>query len=259
MSGWGGAGPKPTESPFLAWVSCSPLPVASIRFEVDTRDLSKMSAWVADLQRQLPYAASRALNDTARLAAADLNKSTTRYFQRPVAMTQRAYGVSKWSTKTDLSAELNLKPIQASYLATSIRGGVRGQKPSERKIADRYGRLLALKRKLTAGSPVPLTQLAWRPGAGARLNQSGNIPKTSLVAALRGGGRYFQLDQARGRLLPGVYERKGRNEVRSVLSFGRLPTMRAQWPVARIAGESISRNWPVNLNRWVESVTRPPS
>ena len=233
--------------------------MASIRIEVDTSGLSKMSAWVADLQRQLPYAASRALNDTARQAAADLNKSTTRYFQRPVAMTQRAVGVSRWSTKTDLSAELNLKPIQARYLATSIRGGVRGQKPSERKIADRYDRLLALKRKMSAGTPVPLAQLAWRPGAGARLNQSGNIPRTPLVAALRGGGRYFQLTQARGSLLPGVYERKGRNDVRSVLSFGRLPSMPAQWPVERIARESIGRNWPVNLSRWLEEATRPLS
>jgi hypothetical protein len=233
--------------------------VASIRIEVDTRGLSKMSAWVAGLQNQLPYAASRALNDTARQAAADLNRSTTRYFQRPVAMTQRAYGVSRWSRKTDLSAELNLKPIQARYLLPSIRGGVRGQKPSERKIADRYDRLQALRRKITAGTTLPQSQLAWRPGAGARLNQSGNIPKTSLVAALRGGGRYFQLNQTRGRLLPGVYERKGRNDVRSVLSFGRLPSMRAQWPVERIARESISRNWPVNLSRWLEDVTRPLS
>ena len=227
-----------------------------VRIEVDTREVSKLSAWVAGLQNQLPYAASRALNDTARQAAADLNRSTSRYFQRPVAMTQRAYGVSRWSTKTDLSAELNLKPIQASYLATSIRGGIRGQKPSERKIADSYGPLLALKRRTTAGTAVPL---AWRPGAGARLNQSGNIPRTSLVAALRGGGRYFQLTQARGRLLPGIYERKGRNEVRNVLSFGRLPSMPAQWPVERIARDSIGRNWPVNLNRWLEDVTRPLS
>jgi hypothetical protein len=233
--------------------------MASIRIEVDTSGLSKMSAWVAGLQRQLPYATSRALNDTARQAAVDLNRSTTRFFQRPVAMTQRAVGVSRWSTKTDLSAELNLKPIQARYLATSIRGGVRGQKPSERKIADRYDRLLALRRKMSAGTPVPLAQLAWRPGAGARLNQSGNIPRTSLVAALRGEGRYFQLTQARGRLLPGVYERKGRNDVRSVLSFGRIPTMRAQWPVEQVARESISRNWPVNLSRWLEDVTRPLS
>jgi hypothetical protein len=43
-----------------------------VRIEVDTSGLSKMSAWVADLQGQLPYATSRALNDTARQAAADL-------------------------------------------------------------------------------------------------------------------------------------------------------------------------------------------
>jgi hypothetical protein len=40
-----------------------------VRIEVDTREVSKLSAWVAGLQNQLPYAASRALNDTASQAA----------------------------------------------------------------------------------------------------------------------------------------------------------------------------------------------
>jgi len=57
--------------------------VASIRFEVDTREDSKLSAWVADFQRQLPYAASRATNDTARQAAADLNRSTGKTLTSP--------------------------------------------------------------------------------------------------------------------------------------------------------------------------------
>lgn len=91
------------------------------------------------------------LNTEELCAELAVSRSTTRYFQRPVALTQRAVGVGRWSTKTDLSAELNLKPIQARYLATSIRGGVREQKPSERKIADRYDRLLALKRRCPRG------------------------------------------------------------------------------------------------------------
>jgi hypothetical protein len=47
-----------------------------LRIGVVTSEVSKMSAWVAGLQRQLRFAASRALNDTARQAAAGLNRST---------------------------------------------------------------------------------------------------------------------------------------------------------------------------------------
>ena len=54
-----------------------------VRIEVDTREVSKLSAWVAGLQRQLPYASSRALNDTARQAAADLNRSTGKTLTSP--------------------------------------------------------------------------------------------------------------------------------------------------------------------------------
>ena len=57
--------------------------MASIRIDVDTREVSKLSAWVAGLQRQLPYASSRALNDTARQAAADLNRSTGKTLTSP--------------------------------------------------------------------------------------------------------------------------------------------------------------------------------
>ena len=220
--------------------------MASIRIEVDTSEVSKLSAWVAGLQNQLPYAASRALNDTARQAAADLNRSTTSYFQRPTPFTQRGYQVSRWSSKADLSAELNLRPIQARYLLPSIRGGVRPQRPSERRIGEAYNR-------------------AWRPGLDARLDRYGNLPKTTLLAALRGasdqGGqsRFFQLDQSRGRLGPGVYQRMAGRKVRNVLSFGPLPNIPQRWPVERIARESIGRNWPVNLSRWLEEATRPLS
>jgi hypothetical protein len=219
--------------------------VAAIRIEVDARELSKMSAWVAGLQRQLPYASSRALNDTARQAAADLNRSTSSYFRRPTPFTQRSYQVSKWSRKDDLSAELTLRPIQASYLVPSIQGGIRPQRPSEMRLG-------------LAGNQ------AWRPGVDARLNSYGNIPKTALVAALRGasgqGGRsrFFQLDQSRGRLWPGVYQRMPGGKVQNVLSFGSLPTIPQRWPVERIARESVGRNWPVNLSRWLDSARPKP-
>jgi len=50
--------------------------VAFIRIDVDTREVSKLSAWVAGLQRQLPYAVSLALNNNIRKVTAGLNRST---------------------------------------------------------------------------------------------------------------------------------------------------------------------------------------
>ena len=214
-----------------------------LQITVDTREVDRMAAWVAGLQNQLPYATSRALNDTAKEAAADLNRSTLRYFQDPTPFTQRGYWVSRWSTKADLSAELNLRPLQSRYLLPSIRGGVRPQRPSEVGLGAGYRR-------------------AWKPGPGIKLNRYGNIPKPTVVAALRGvaekGGqsRYFQLDQARGRLWPGIYQRTAKGSVRNVLSFGSLPNIPQRWPVEQVARESIGRHWPVDLSRWLES-SRP--
>jgi len=212
-----------------------------IRFEVDTSELDKMQAWLTKLQGQLPYATSRALNDTARAMAADLNRSTLNYFDRPTPFTQKGYAVTRWSSKADPTAELNLKPIQRRYLIPSIYGGVRPQRPSEQRIGAIYNQ-------------------AWRPGVDAKLNRFGNVPKATAVAALSGtSGRFFRVDQQKGKLWPGVYQRMAKGKVKNVLSFGKLPTIPQRWPVEAIARESLGRHWPVNLSKWLTETTRPLS
>ena len=210
-----------------------------IRFDVDTRDVDRMLRWTATLQGQLPYATSRALNDTAKQVAADLNASTTRYFDKPTPFTQRGYRVSQFSSKTSPVAELDLKPIQRDYLLPSIRGGIRPQRKSEQKLSARFGGLKA-----------------WAPGLDSRRNQYGNITKAAAIAALRGNASTFLLQQQRGRLVPGVYQRVGKGKVKNLLGFGELPSISRRWPVQQLGEQSIARHWPGNLERWLREATR---
>lgn len=211
-----------------------------------------MQAFLLKIPNQMPYVASRTLNDAAKQVATDLNKSTTRYFDRPTRFTQNAYRVSSRSTKTNLTAEISPKPIQERYLLPSIRGGVRPQRPSERRL----------------GGISP----AWTPGADAKLNASGNMSKAAVIKILEGvadrqqhGGSaknagssstQFTLRDRQGRLRPGVYQRiKGRG-VKSVLTFNKLPSIPKRWPIERIARGSLNASWVPLINRYMTEALR---
>ena len=212
----------------------------SIRLDIDSSGLSKAQAWLAGVQNQMPFAASRALNEVAKGAAKDLNRSTTQYFDRPTQFTQRAYRVSRFSNKRDLTAELAPQQIQERYLLPSIQGGVRPQRPSERR--------------LTAAP-------AWRPGRGARLNASGNMSRAAAVKALKGGPDTFTVDKRKGKLRPGVYRRIGsgkmrRYRVESLLLFNQLPNIPRRWPIQKITQESVRGTWGPALQRYVTEALR---
>lgn len=199
---------------------------------VDTSGIDQALAWVAYVHGQIPFAASRALNDVAKQAAADLNTSTGKYFDRPTRFTQRGYYVSRYSSKTDLTVELDLRPIQRSYLLPSIQGGIRPQRPSERRL-----------------NIAP----AWRPGRDATISSAtGNISRAQAIKALKSGNTYFTIESRRGKLGPGIYERKGRKRqqgVRSILRFQNLPHIPRRWPIERIARESVNASWADLMNR----------
>ncbi len=207
----------------------------SIRLDIDSSGINKAQAWLAQIKSQMPFAASRALNEVAKHGVIDLNKSTNKYFDRPTQFTQRAYKVSRFSNKRNLTAELAPQQIQERYLLPSIVGGVRPQRPSEQRL-----------------TVAP----AWRPGRGARLNSSGNMSKSAAVKALRGGPDTFALGRRRGKLRPGVYRRVGsgkmrRYRVESLILFNQLPNIPKRWPVRQITQDSVSRTWGPALQRYV--------
>jgi len=207
-----------------------------INVSIDTKQLDKATHWLAEISGQMPYATSRALNDAAKEAVKDLNASTATYFDRPTPFTQKGYTVTGYSSKKDLKATLNLKPLQAKYLIPSIVGGVRPQRPSERK---------------TSGIA------AWRPGLDAKLNSSGNISKAQAVTALKGGPGLFRLNTAQGKLKPGVYQRMAKGKIKNILGFNALPNIKQRWPLDQVVSKSVAQHLPGRLNYWMDQALKP--
>lgn len=74
-------------------------------------------------QRQVPFAAARALTATAQAAQAAFARVMPSRIDRPTPFTQRAVAVRP-ARKTALEAVVYLRPAQAKYLAVEELGGV---------------------------------------------------------------------------------------------------------------------------------------
>jgi hypothetical protein len=217
--------------------------MAGIEIRLQLEGFDRMRAFAAGLESKLQKAAAKAVNDTAKAAAAELNASTRSAFDRPNKFTQRATLVSRYATATNPSAEVALRPTQARYLRPSIVGGQRPAKPSERRLA--------------ASHPSLNGRAAWRPGIDAGRDASGNIRRKQLVDALSGKDpRSFLLTEQRGKLRPGVYRRMARGKLRNVLAFGQLPTLARRWDVERIGRKAVSRAWPAAIRRRLDEALK---
>lgn len=88
-------------------------------------DFWKFRDGLTDLQKtQMPFAAARALTDTAKAAKDGVTAELPSIFDRPTLFTQRAIG-TKSARKNDLVAEIFVKDIQADYLRLEETGGTR--------------------------------------------------------------------------------------------------------------------------------------
>jgi hypothetical protein len=82
--------------------------------------------------KQLPYAASRALNDVAAAAKRQVTDDLPRIFDRPTPFTQNALGTSS-ATKSNLQSAVFVKRIQGQYLLPEEIGGERLPSMNTRK------------------------------------------------------------------------------------------------------------------------------
>lgn len=154
-------------------------------------------------QRQMPFAVAYTLTQVARLAREAETAEIMQVFDNPAPFTRTAVGTIP-ANKTSLESSVFIKDRQARYLRAEVEGGQRDLKPFE-KI---FGKGIAL------------------PGAGARLNQYGNLTRATIkkiAAELNSSGtskRYFK-GQPRGHNLPeAIYARvDGNRKIVPVLVF----------------------------------------
>lgn len=197
--------------------------------------------WVQGMDRQLPFAVSVALNQSAFDARTALNTSTTRYFASPTRFTQNAFFVQR-SSKRNLEAivfaEAGKGRDRARYLQYGIQGGQRRQKGFERKFLSE----VASTARIPAGSQLVPTGLV-------KLDAAGNVSlstikriQAGLAGSARGG---FFVGQPRNNpsLPPGIYRRSREQLFPYFLVADRPARYQPRFPIDRIGGEAVERTF----------------
>ena len=157
-----------------------------MQISVNSADLARMKRLLTDFERrQWPFAAARALTATAQAAQVDTTRGMASAFDRPTPFTERAIAVLP-ATKTTLTAEVFVRPVQARYLGLQEQGGTR--QPKRRALV------------------TP---------AGIRLNKFGNIPNKALRRASARGDAFSGKVNGIG----GIWQRTKRGPLKLLARF----------------------------------------
>lgn len=189
-------------------------------------------------RKQLPFAASRAINTLAGRIQGNITAAQAATLDRPSAFTQRAWRIAR-SSKASLEATVSAQPLQARYLRFAYLGGHRRTKGVEYRVAG----------QTDADSEAGTQKMV--PTRNVRLDSAGNVSQAALKAMQarlgQKGRRGTFLGKPRGGGANanrgiGLYERMGRR-VRLLMVFTEPKPYRQRVDMVRIANTTYSRHF----------------
>jgi len=165
-----------------------------ITIKMDTKNVVKMLTNIAE--KQIPYAASVALNNTAFIVKDDEVKALDKHLDRPTPFTKRAYEVKK-STKQRLIATIQMRQKQGEYLKYQVLGG--SQAPKGKSFGmpveggqplNQYGNLKIKPRSLLKQKTTFSGTINGAPGIWRRLRGKANHGRVKLLVAYESKAKY---------------------------------------------------------------------
>jgi hypothetical protein len=221
---------------------------AEIHFDVD-----RLQKAFNLTERQLSFAAERALNDTAFKAREDWGIYIRQKVDRPVPMTVKSALVKK-ARRANLVATVFLRNEASKgtppdkYLAPLLKGGPRTHKRFEKAL---------IRAGVMAESEYAI------PAAGARLNRYGNMTAGQITQILSGvranpdplqnkrkgsrsqwTHRYFVVRGRAGKLVRGVWMRKGASVVPVLIFTTNRPSYKFTLSLEDVVWRTATRDFP---------------
>lgn len=229
--------------------------------------IENVQRMLSNASKQVSFAASVAINSTAKQIEAEQRKAMGSTFDRPKPATVKATYVER-STKQNLNAVVGIKDMSrgvpaAEYLHPNVQGGSRAYKRSEYML-NRAGIL-----------PNGMYTV---PGKGAKLDAYGNMSRGQInqilsyfrtfgnsslntarmnMTAKRRTGMakrrtdYFVVPVAdrKTKLYPGIWQRMGDDAITPVLMFVSKPTYRAIYNFGEIAEKVVRRTFQAEFDK----------
>ena len=228
-----------------------------------TFDVKETLTTLQQFSDQIPFATSKALNDTAWQVRAAEQKEMKRVFDNPTPFTLNSIRYTK-ATKHKLISTVSLKDFAgkgtpaSKYLSAQISGGKREAKRSEIWLREK-------------GLLAP--NMFWVPGKGMIKNKYGNLTAGKITQILSVLGAFPDLLQNTTRtsrkrnkklpnlfvireygkaLLPGVYQRMRNGTIKTLLLFVERPTYRPRYDFIGVATNTVNKNIQRNFNKAFE-------
>lgn len=212
----------------------------AILLTIDQQGLEKLSRFGSAVQKQLPFATHRALNDVAFDGQAAANSATVGAFNKPTPFTQKAFVVQKSPNKRDLTAAIYANDApgknRAKYLRYGMQGGTRPAKGFERYFAG-----VANDGTIPQGTTLVPTR-------NVKLNPQGNVSLATLKSIGKGlgsnprGGFFIGTPRGAGARPPGIY-RRSRERLFAYFIAKDAPTYSSRFNLPDIAGKVIERRF----------------
>ena len=238
----------------------------SINFTFESNLASTNAKLAIMAQRQLPFAASKALNRTGVELLAWNKIQMRKRFDDPVRYTLNAFRLVR-SRKNNLVAEVRRKdrPAGKHYLEVQQEGGFRPQKAFERKMEFRLPykgmvrAVLPTKRTANRGSNV---SMAWVNKALAGVQQS--YASEAYTRAERGKSstaypRYFVAEPNTGKNKAGgiyrVNAKKGKPQKLFTI-LDRMPRYNKRLPFTEYMTKQAKLSFPKNFRRELRQALR---
>lgn len=171
------------------------------------------------LEKQIPYAMSVALNNTAFDIKDDLVDGLALHLDRPTPFTERGFEVKK-ASKTNLKATIQAREIQSGYLRWAIEGGRR--RPNRKAI------------------PVPYQE-------NLRLNKYGNMPRRKIQTLLARDDTFSGSING----VPGIYQRMKSGRVKLLIAYERSAQYEKRFPFRSIALKGFKARMEMNARKAV--------
>ena len=175
-------------------------------------------------RKQMPFAVSRALNDTADELVKAETMEIKRKVDRPTPFTMRTWAMLR-SNKARLQSVVYAKDIQAEYLSILNTGGTRSPK----------------------GKAIPIPQHS------SIINQYGNMPNKAIAKRYGNKSKYFSGVPKGGKYsTPGLYQRMGRggrSAIRLVASWEDKATYHAMLAFDSLADRLVKQRFEQHLRK----------
>jgi hypothetical protein len=180
-------------------------------------------------RKQMPFAASKALNETAKDIVKAEQDALDKHIDRPTPFTKKAF-VIKFASKRRLIAHVRVKRIQEEYLKWQVYGGTRPAK--------------------NTAIPVPVN---------IRLNKYGNISRGGISKALAKSKVFSGIPQGKTQKQAGIYQVMGgkrSRRLRLLAAYEKKAEYRKRFPFYDVAEDTTRRVFKRNLDKSVAYAKR---